>query len=559
MKRVIYTLLCLLILLVPVGVSFLSWQDGQNTPLNAETLVDVTLTYPNGQIRQLQGDTEDPAEQTDISTLLTLVAPAITEEHQLPALNFKDVYTYSELTFTTRYYSKAFRLYVSTQDAVMTIAGENGYFAVPADVAKGFLSNPMARPYYDAPALPAPVLGDTALPLTENTLAIRTAGGPLTLADRAEPLSTPISLTTPNLSLPDDLPTPSSLTVSLTAGEDTLFSQSGTPEELETAFAALKLTRTGAAKLTITAVYNEVITRPWYGTVVWEAPISLDVVPLASLVQTEVLAGTPVQLTINQPNDLSTLTVYTEWLDRTFTAEELSVTANGYSILLPTPLRVENVTTCRVIVSADGVAWDPLTITVSPRQATDEVQFVWSEDNSFSMSFALGGEDRYNAHLATLAAHYNSEPCKRNLSKLAPLTLISPLSTNGDFVTICEAGQVLSVTASTYTFSHTSQGTWFFTTLTDDADLLRVYAVADGTVLATGETDYGGHYVVVDHGGGLCSTYFNLSAASTLQIGTQVRAGDVLGHCGTSGMTRTDTDCANVTVQLTLHGKPIAF
>lgn len=563
MKRSIYTLLCLLILLAPIGVAFLSWQDGQSTPLNTDTLVDVTLTYPNGEVRHLQGNTDDPAEQADISTLLTLAAPAIAEERQLPALNFKDIHTYSELTFTTRYYSKAFRLYVSTQTAVMTIAGENGYFAVPTEVAKDFLANPMARPYYDTPTLPSPTLSGTALPLTNSTLAIQTVGGPLSLSEHTEPLSTPISLTAPTLSFSDDLPTPSTLTVTLTAGEDILFSQTGKePKELAEAFAALTLTRTGAAKLTITAVYSNEFNGPlWYGTVTWEAPVSLDILPLAALVQTDVLAGTPIQLNVNQPKAPSTITVYAEWLDRTFTTEELSVATDGsgYTILLPTPLCVENATNCRVIVAADGVTWDPLTIKVSPRKTAGEVPFIWSEANDFSMSFELGGEDRYRAHLDILAAHYDSELCKRNLTKLAPLTLGAPIATGGDFVTICEAGQVLSVTASTYTFSHISPSTWYFTTLTDDADLLRVYAVADGTVIATGETDYGGHYVIVDHGGGLCSTYLNLSAASVLQIGTQVRTGDVLGRCGTSGMTRTDTDCANVSILLTLHGEPITF
>lgn len=557
MKRVIYTLLCLLILLAPVGVSFLSWQNGQQTPLNEETLEHVLIKYPYGT-HGLRGDTEDPTEKTSIALLLNVIEPAIKEEHRLPALNFKDVYDYIELSFTTRFYTRSFRLYASTQEAVMTIAGENGYFAVPTETAKAFLSDPMALSLYGGlPMLPAPALSGIPLAETESTYAIPTIGDPLTFSNKSTPLADPISLTAPTLSFPADLPAPSALTVTLTAGEDVLFSQAGTPEELMDAFAALKLTRTGAAHLIVTATYDQAFGRHWYGTVVWEAPVSLDIVPLAASVQTDVLAGTPVQLNIHAPKDASTLTVYAEWLDRTFTASELSVTTDGYTLLLPTPLRVDEVTACRVIVAADGTTWDPLTITVSPRQIAEEVTFTQSEDMGYSMSFGLGGEDRYNAHLATLRAHY--EACKDSLTALAPLTLAAPVSNSGDFVTICATGQTLTIEANSYTFSHISPATWYFTTMTDDADLLRVNAVADGTVVATGMTDYGGYYVVVDHGGGLCSTYLHLSAPSVLQAGTQVRTGDLLGRCGTSGMTRTDIDCANVAVLLTLHGEPIVF
>ena len=61
-----------------------------------------------------------------------------------------------------------------------------------------------------------------------------------------------------------------------------------------------------------------------------------------------------------------------------------------------------------------------------------------------------------------------------------------------------------------------------------------VLAVADGTVVLAQDLFYPGNAVFVDHGDGLVSMYFHLSAID-VQAGQEVRKGDRIGQVGTTG------------------------
>lgn len=69
----------------------------------------------------------------------------------------------------------------------------------------------------------------------------------------------------------------------------------------------------------------------------------------------------------------------------------------------------------------------------------------------------------------------------------------------------------------------------------------QVKAANNGTVVFAGATDYTGNAVVIDHGLGVYSYYFNLGAVSCAE-GDSVNKGAVIGTVGTSGVTPfTDT------------------
>ncbi len=61
-----------------------------------------------------------------------------------------------------------------------------------------------------------------------------------------------------------------------------------------------------------------------------------------------------------------------------------------------------------------------------------------------------------------------------------------------------------------------------------------VLAVADGTVILTGEHYFAGNSVYIDHGQGVVSAYFHLSKI-LLKKGEQVKAGDSVGLVGATG------------------------
>jgi murein DD-endopeptidase MepM/ murein hydrolase activator NlpD len=64
----------------------------------------------------------------------------------------------------------------------------------------------------------------------------------------------------------------------------------------------------------------------------------------------------------------------------------------------------------------------------------------------------------------------------------------------------------------------------------------RVCAAADGVVEQIYEDERMGTVVVLYHGGGLRSLYANLAAVPTVQVGDEIRVGDVLGSIGTTAL-----------------------
>ncbi|MCD8332069.1 MAG: M23 family metallopeptidase, partial [Oscillospiraceae bacterium] len=64
----------------------------------------------------------------------------------------------------------------------------------------------------------------------------------------------------------------------------------------------------------------------------------------------------------------------------------------------------------------------------------------------------------------------------------------------------------------------------------------QVVAVAAGTVDRVVQDDMMGTTVVIDHGGGLTSTYCNLEKEPAVVVGDQVQAGDLLGTVGETAL-----------------------
>lgn len=64
----------------------------------------------------------------------------------------------------------------------------------------------------------------------------------------------------------------------------------------------------------------------------------------------------------------------------------------------------------------------------------------------------------------------------------------------------------------------------------------QVLATAAGTVVAVYKDDLMGTTVSIDHGNGLTSTYANLAASPTVELGGTVNTGDVIGAVGSTAI-----------------------
>lgn len=104
---------------------------------------------------------------------------------------------------------------------------------------------------------------------------------------------------------------------------------------------------------------------------------------------------------------------------------------------------------------------------------------------------------------------------------------------------VCSFGDTLNIPAN----AKVSDG--MYITGTEGS---AVRAANDGIILYAGETKYSGHTVIIDHGLGMLSYYFNLGSTGCTQ-GDRITKGSTIGTIGTSGYTpysNTITYCNSV-------------
>lgn len=83
-----------------------------------------------------------------------------------------------------------------------------------------------------------------------------------------------------------------------------------------------------------------------------------------------------------------------------------------------------------------------------------------------------------------------------------------------------------------------------------------VYAASDGTVTRN-EFDYEhGYTVEISHEGGYLTRYANLSGDGTVRVGQKVRAGEIIGAMGDSGIWEAHLPC-HLHFELEENGEPI--
>lgn len=79
-----------------------------------------------------------------------------------------------------------------------------------------------------------------------------------------------------------------------------------------------------------------------------------------------------------------------------------------------------------------------------------------------------------------------------------------------------------------------------------------VVAANAGRVAWTGETERRGRGVIIDHGGGIFSSYWHLANVAT-EVGTPVAAGSLIGRVGTTGL----STGPHLHWELTIYGVPV--
>ena len=84
----------------------------------------------------------------------------------------------------------------------------------------------------------------------------------------------------------------------------------------------------------------------------------------------------------------------------------------------------------------------------------------------------------------------------------------------------------------------------------------QVMAVSAGTVIDVFDDDLLGTTVILDHGDGLTSTYSNLAAVPTVEVGDTVRTGDVIGAVGDTAIAES-TQSAHLHLEMAENGSPV--
>lgn len=84
----------------------------------------------------------------------------------------------------------------------------------------------------------------------------------------------------------------------------------------------------------------------------------------------------------------------------------------------------------------------------------------------------------------------------------------------------------------------------------------QVAAMASGTVIDVYADDLMGTTVILDHGSGLTSSYCNLAATPTVEVGDTVRIGDPIGAVGNTAIAESQRS-SHLHLEMSMDGNPV--
>ncbi len=545
MKKKYIVMLSLIFLLIPtyIVISFLI--DGSSTPVNIRSLKKVELITPNGA--------EYSFEEGDPEGMLSLFQKMLVDKSavSVPAKGTDESRPF-KVNYVTDLYNTKYDFILGSDPSKCYIRQREGvrvfyYKITPAHVEE-FLASPYSESVYVSSEIPSLKIGGNFTGVTAVSWNYKTVNGETAKAKEYKLSSDKITIG----AVASDFScvfskAPDDFEVEIYRDDTGELLYKGAVSGIQNISSAENY----SVKIVINAVWNETETREYSGEVTYVAYAKLHAPSYFYLSEPQVKEGELVVVSAKNVIDFSSLKLSCEKLgfEPVFFKD-----GDYYRAYVPIPLGItdtldQNRPILEFSISADE-SKDTLSLLVLDRD--DGAKTVYNiETTSFNdiQLNAFPGEDPYSQLYSKISAS---------------------IKYNTNFSTNYLKGRFLE--GYTGTATRSTFGTHIKFSSSSSAPIYRSYdrhyvgaasngiaAVNAGVVVYKGEFDYTGGLVVVDHGYGLLSWYWNIGQyAEGLEVGTELDRGDLVGYNGGRGLTEViGGNRVSVHIGVTVFGTPI--
>lgn len=529
-KSILATAACAAALFIPSYVAIANYVMAQNAPVDSGSVSVLEISDIDGKVFTLSAD--DPAAKADISRFIELNDAAI-EQTSLPEPLVGNDY------FEFKYYSydrvSVYRYYFTDNpnEAYYVDSAGKAYRITEADAAQ-FLSTTYARCLYDTTEFPVMTISSEKVAPVSADWAYQAYGGDFIMLDDLETAS-PTEKIYPMkgaFALSFDVE-PDFLTVEITDGGTVVYNDL----YANIANAALEGKN---IDVTVNAKWYQSEERACYGEAVYKFKAKILLPAVFYMGETSVEPGEFVAITAKNVDDPSAVTFASE-PDIGYTPKFFS---DGSYVRALIPISWD--------FAGSGV--DSIKLTFSYGEVTQEM-ILDLEPKTF-------GTSTMDISPAIVYQSRSETTLKAFADATDPLlgeTSSTPLW-EGAFLEGLDAeklakgksaflkrgfGRTINISATGESYRN------------DGVDYVAlsgepVLAVNNGTVVYAGYLEYSGYTVIIDHGLGLKSWYYNMSS-SNVTVGQAVSKGDTIGNVGSTGF----TPSAGLHVRLTVFDVPV--
>ncbi len=504
MKNKIITVILVLVMLIPSVVAIINYSIQQGGEADSHNTIKLTMTDADGNVYVF-----DRADGMDmINYFLNVPAKAVSIGVLPSTIEAGDFY---QVVLTTAVKDFGYKYYF-TQSAAdcYYMAGDGSVYKIDEESAEEFLNGSYSACVYEN-GLPSS-LSVSGQPCTPDSSAwsFKNAKGEFVAADTAPMVNNEAE----NLALEGGIAMnftiePDVLTLKITdsASSDVLFDDSY--ENI----AGLTINESMKVKVEAVAKWYEDAERNYYGeqSYVFNATLSAPAKFYAGVATVQI--GEFIAVTGENIGNVENITF----------ASEPSI---GY-----TPVFYKDGDSAHALIPFN---WDlsagEYTLTFAYGGTSQEIKIALTgRDNPFRDSAVTIA----NATVTSFGTDEAKTKCEEALLAVAKAGDENKYWSGefligvGDAVIVGGFGHNYKVTGTDITYRHTGVDY----RLTEGTD---VKAVNDGKVVYAGYLDYSGYTVVVEHGWGLKSWYAHLSKTN-VEVGAEVKKGDVVGSAGSSG------------------------
>lgn len=539
MKKKYIVIFSLVFLLIPTYIVLSFLITGSETPVNFRSLNKVEVTSPNGAEYVFEANgSEGMAE-----LLLDMVMNKTSVSYLNDSINQKRFF---KVNFITDLYNTEYE-FILTSDATNCFIKYNegiktSYYRVSQSDAERFLSTKYSEGVYEGSEVPTLMIGDKKIPMIAVDWQYRLASKEMEYATEYTLDDTSVNIG----SIATDFncafsKTPDSIDVRIFRednGETLYYGSLSGIEKISTKDNYL-------VRIEIYANWNEGLTKKYMGNVTYVAYAKLHAPAYFYLSEPQVKEGELVVVSAKNVLDVSKLQFSCEYLD----FEPVFFKDGEYHrAYIPIPLGIlDNLDPSNPKITFNYKSDDSEgSFDLLILERDDNAKKVYNIEQTVFKEMAIVSNPYTELYKIISNKINNSTDFSQNYISGRFFTGFSPTATRSVFGTHIQYSSVSGVFRG-YDSHYVGGANSAVTT------------VNAGKVVYIGTFDYTGGLVVVDHGFGLLSWYWNLgSYAEGLKVGDVLESGALIGYNGGGGLTETISGRkASVHIAVTVFGNPV--